>query len=798
MIRNYLKIAIRNLTRNIGYSIINIGGLAVGMSVAMFIGLWVYDELNYNRYHEQYSRVAQVMQQQTVNNHVHTQVAIPIPLGAELEKSYGSDFKYIVMSSWTGDHILGYDEHSISSTGNYMDVDAARLMNLKMIKGSHDGLREPASVLLSQSAAKAIFGDQDAINKMMKIDNSIDVKVTGIYEDIPFNSDWNEIMFIAPWQLYVNTESWVRNAEHEWDNNSFQLFVQIADHADMKSVSDKIVKAKYNRIPESEKVFKAAVLLHGMDDWHLRSNWINGIQRGGLIEYVWLFGCVGVFVLLLACINFMNLSTARSEQRAKEVGIRKSIGSVRRQLVTQFLSESLMVVTLAFCLTIIIVSVLLPFFNHLADKKISLPLSNAAFWLISIAFILLTGFLSGSYPALYLSSFQPVKVLKGTFKAGRYASVPRKVLVVVQFTVSITLIIGTLVVYRQVQFTKNRPIGYDRGGIIMIQKKSPDFYGKFDVLRNELKSIGAVEEMAESSSPLTGVWSNSGGFDWEGKDPDLQTDFAVIRVTQEYGKTIDWQVMEGRDFSPDFSTDSLSIVLNEAAVKFMDIEDPVGKTIRWGSGPGAGEFKIIGVVKDMLMESPFENVKQTIYLNNERYSNWFIVRLNPEKSVRESLAGVEQVFRKHIPLAPFDYKFVDEEHAGKFAEVERIGTLSGIFSALAVFISCLGLLGLASFIAEQRTKEIGIRKVLGASVISLWRMLSKDFVILVFISCLIAIPVSYYFTADWISNYEYRADVAWWIFGAACIGALTVTMLMVSFQAIRAALANPVKSLRSE
>ncbi len=797
MIRNYLKIAIRNLTRNIGYSIINIGGLAVGMSVAMFIGLWVYDELNYNRYHEQYSRVAQVMQQQTVNNHVHTQVAIPIPLGAELEKSYGSDFKYIVMSSWTGDHILGYDEHSISSTGNYMDVDAARLMNLKMIKGSHDGLREPASVLLSQSAAKAIFGDQDAINKMMKIDNSIDVKVTGIYEDIPFNSDWNEIMFIAPWQLYVNTESWVRNAEHEWDNNSFQLFVQIADHADMKSVSDKIVKAKYNRIPESEKVFKAAVLLHGMDDWHLRSNWINGIQRGGLIEYVWLFGCVGVFVLLLACINFMNLSTARSEQRAKEVGIRKSIGSVRRQLVTQFLSESLMVVILAFCLTIIIVSVLLPFFNHLADK-ISLPLSNAAFWLISIAFILLTGFLSGSYPALYLSSFQPVKVLKGTFKAGRYASVPRKVLVVVQFTVSITLIIGTLVVYRQVQFTKNRPIGYDRGGIIMIQKKSPDFYGKFDVLRNELKSIGAVEEMAESSSPLTGVWSNSGGFDWEGKDPDLQTDFAVIRVTQEYGKTIDWQVMEGRDFSPDFSTDSLSIVLNEAAVKFMDIEDPVGKTIRWGSGPGAGEFKIIGVVKDMLMESPFENVKQTIYLNNERYSNWFIVRLNPEKSVRESLAGVEQVFRKYIPLAPFDYKFVDEEHAGKFAEVERIGTLSGIFSALAVFISCLGLLGLASFIAEQRTKEIGIRKVLGASVISLWRMLSKDFVILVFISCLIAIPVSYYFTADWISNYEYRADVAWWIFGAACIGALTVTMLMVSFQAIRAALANPVKSLRSE
>jgi putative ABC transport system permease protein len=795
MIRNYLKIAIRNLTRNIGYSIINIGGLAVGMSVAMFIGLWVYDELTYNRYHSQYSRVAQVMQSQTFNNHVYTQYAIPYPLGIELEKSYGSDFKYIVMSSWTGDHILSHEDHSISSVGNYMDVEAPRLMDLKMIKGSPDGLRDPASILLSQSAAKAVFGDQDPINKMMKIDNSLDVKVTGIYEDIPHNSDWNEIMFIAPWKLYSTAENWVKNAENEWDNNSFQLFVQIADRADMKTVSDKIIKAKYNRVPDSEKIFNAETFLHPMDNWHLKSNWENGAQTGGLIEYVWLFGCIGIFVLLLACINFMNLSTARSEQRAKEVGIRKSIGSVRKQLVTQFLSESLMVVILAFCLTIIIVSVSLPMFNNLADKKISLPLGNAMFWLISIAFILITGFLSGSYPALYLSSFQPVKVLKGTFRAGRCASLPRKVLVVVQFTVSITLIIGTLVVYRQVQFTKDRPVGYDRSGIIMIQKKSPDFFGKFDVLRNELKNKRIVEEMAESSSPLTGVWSNSGGFDWEGKDPELQTNFSVIRVTREYGKTIDWQVKEGRDFSREFSTDSSSIIVNEAAVKFMGIDDPIGKTVRWGS---TREYKIIGIVKDMLMESPFEPVNQAIYFNEEKYTNWIVLRLNSDRSLHESLAGVEQVFKKYLPLVPFDYKFVDVEHANKFADVERIGALSGIFAVLAIFISCLGLLGLASFVAEQRTKEIGIRKVLGASVASLWRMLSKDFVILVSISCLMAVPLSYYFTADWIDNYQYRTDIAWWIFGAACVGALVITLLMVSFQAIRAALVNPVQSLRAE
>jgi ABC-type antimicrobial peptide transport system permease subunit len=795
MIRNYLKIAIRNLTRNIGYSIINIGGLAVGMSVAMLIGLWVYDELNYNRYHTQYTRVAQVMQSQTLNNNVYTQYAIPYPLGIELQKSYGGDFKYIVMSSWTGDHILSHEEHSISSVGNYMDVDAPRLMELRMIKGSPDGLRDPASILLSQSTAKAMFGDQDPINKMMKIDNNLDVKVTGIYEDIPHNSDWNEIMFIAPWKLYSTAENWVKNAENEWDNNSFQLFVQIADHADMKAVSDKIIKVKYNRVPESEKIFNAETFLHPMGNWHLRSNWENGVQTGGLIEYVWLFGCIGVFVLLLACINFMNLSTARSEQRAKEVGIRKSIGSVRKQLIIQFLSESLMVVTVAFSLTIIIVSLLLPLFNHLADKKIVLPLGNATFWLVSIAFILVTGFLSGSYPALYLSSFQPVKVLKGTFKAGRFASVPRKVLVVVQFTVSITLIIGTLVVYRQVQFTKDRPIGYNRSGIMMIQKKSPDFSGKFEVLRNELKSAGIVEEMAESSSPLTEVWSNSGGFDWEGKDPELQTDFSVIRVTSEYGKTIDWQIKEGRDFSREFSMDSASIIVNETAVKFMGIEDPIGKTVRWGS---SREYKIVGVIKDMLMESPFERVKQAIYFNNEKYNDWMVLRLNPEKGLHESVAGIEKAFKKYLPMVPFDYKFADVERASKFADVERIGVLSGIFAGLAIFISCLGLLGLASFVAEQRTKEIGIRKVLGASVISLWKMLSRDFVILVAISCLMAVPLSYYFTVDWIDNYQYRADIAWWVFGVACIGALVITLLMVSFQAIRAALANPVTSLRAE
>lgn len=797
MIRNYLKIAFRNLHRNKGYSGINIGGLAVGMAVAMLVGFWVIDELSYDTYHLNYDHVAQLMQHQTFNGRKGTENSIPIPLRTELQKSYGNDFKYLVLTSWTGDHILTYKENSFSKSGNYMDVDAPKLLSLKMIRGTLEGLQEPGSILLSESVAKTFFGGVDPINKAMRIDNKLDVKVTGVYEDLPINTSFNELLFIAPWELFVSSENWVKKArdQNQWGNNSFQLFAQLEDHADMDKVSLKIKNIKFDRVDKDEKAFKAEIFLHPMKDWHLRSNWEEGVRTGGSIMYVWLFGIVGIFVLLLACINFMNLSTARSEKRAKEVGIRKSIGSLRKQLVNQFLSESILIAILAFIIAIIIVSISLPGFNQLADKDIVLPLTNLIFWCISVVFILLTGFLAGSYPALYLSSFEPVKVLKGTFRAGRFSGVPRKTLVVLQFTVSVVLIIGTIVVYNQIQFTKNRPVGYDRNEVIMLQMKSPDFYGKYDLLRNELKSNGAIEEMAESSSPLTAVWSNNGGFDWEGKDPNLQAEFATIWVTHDFGSTIGWQIKEGRDFSRDFSTDSAAVIINEAAVKFMNLENPIGKILK---GDGRKNTKIIGIVKDLLMESPFRAVKHTLYFNDYQNVNWMILKLSSANSISTSIARVEKVFKKHMPAVPFDYKFVDQEHARKFSGEERIGKLSAVFAGLAVFISCLGLVGLASFVAEQRTKEIGIRKVLGASVTNLWQLLSKDFVILVVISCVVAVPVAYYFSNHWLLSYPYHAEISVWIFVGACLGALLITVLTVSFQAIRAALINPVKSLRSE
>jgi putative ABC transport system permease protein len=419
---------------------------------------------------------------------------------------------------------------------------------------------------------------------------------------------------------------------------------------------------------------------------------------------------------------------------------------------------------------------------------------NPWFWLTSTGFIAITTMTAGSYPVLYLSSVQPVKVLKGIFKAGRFSSLPRQVLVVVQFTVSVTLIIGTVIIYRQIQFTKNRPVGYDRNGVVMILMKSPDFRGKFDALRNELKNSGATAEVSASQSPLTAIWNNNGGFDWKGKDPALTSDFATIKTTHEYGKTINWVIKEGRDFSRDHSTDSSAIILNEAAVKFMDVKDPVGMEITWGPD----KLHVIGVVEDVLTQSPYFPVKQAVYLLNYESVNWINLRLNPDKSAAESMALVESVFKKIIPNVPFDYKFVGLEFAQKFSSEVRVGKLASIFAVLAVAISCLGLFGLASFVAEQRTKEIGIRKILGASVGNLWRTLTKDFVILVIVACLVATPLAWYLFSDWLSHYEYRIKISWWIFAVAVAGVLLITLATVSYQAIRAAIINPVDSLKSE
>ena len=794
MFKNYLKISWRNLRRNKVYSLINITGLSAGMAVAIIIGLWIWDELSFDKYHTNYNRIAMVKQTLTNNGEVTTQSVVPYPLAEELRSKYGSNFKHVVLFDGPGAHSLSVGEKKLMKTGAYMEPAGPEMLSLKMLKGTRESLKEMSSILLSESAAKAYFGDEDPMNKAMKIDNRIDVQVTGVYEDLPENTTMTGLDFISPWQLYFANTEWIRTVPDPWRPNAFNILTQLADNVDMENVSLKIKDSKLNNISKELAKKKPVIFLLPMSKWHLYSDFKNGVNIGGRIKYVWLFGIIGVFVLLLACINFMNLSTARSEKRAKEVGIRKAIGSLRKQLIQQFFMESLLMVFFSFLIAIVLAQLTLPFFNDVAGKKMSILWSNPLFWLLVLGFSLLVGLIAGSYPALYLSSFEPVKILKGTFKVGRWAAVPRRVLVVVQFAVSVTMIIGTLVVFRQVQFTKGRPLGFQNNGVVVLPMITEDIHNHFEAVKNELAKTAAVVSLAESSSPLTGIWSSTSKISWTGKDPNLAVDFLAERVSPDYGETVGWQIVSGRDFSKDFASDSASLILNEAAVKFIGLQNPVGATIRWLDQP----VKVIGVSKDMVMQSPYEPVRPTIFAVSGLANSFVIAKLNPAVSPHKAIADMEQVFKKFNPNQPFDYRFSDEAYAEKFGNEERIGKLAGFFAILAIFISCLGLFGMASFIAEQRTKEIGVRKVLGASVFNVWRLLSKDFVMLVIIALLIAIPVAYYFMHNWLQNYTYHTNLSWWIFVVAALGALFITLITVSFQAIKAGFANPVKSLRTE
>jgi len=795
MFRNYLKIAWRNLVKSKFYSIINILGLAAGMAVAMLIAFWIWDEVTYDRYHAKHDQLAQVMTTFFDDKgKMETGQAVCMPIGDELRTKFGSDFKNVSMASWNFGHVIAVDDKKITASGMWVEPNFPSMFTLRMLKGNIKALSDPSTILTNASLAKTLFGDADPINKLIRLDNKDSYKVAGVFEDFPHNTSLRDSKLFLPWKKYITTEEWLKNAATQWNNHSWQAFVEVADNINMDKETQKIkdvVMAHKNEKTDG----KEQAVLFPMNKWRLYSDFKDGKAAGGRIQFIWLFSIIGVFVLMLACINFMNLSTARSEKRAKEVGIRKTVGSVRGQLIRQFLSESGLVAFISFLFSIGAVLLLLPMFNKLADKTIHLPWNNVYFWLIALAFTFLTGLVSGSYPALYLSKFDPIKVLKGTFRVGRFASLPRKILVVIQFTFSIALIIGTIIVFKQIQYAKNRPVNYRSEGLITVNMSTPDLYGHYDALRSDLLATGVVDNMAESSSPTTGVWSNQIGFKWQGMDPNSLPVFGTIAVTEDFGKTVGWRIKGGRDFSKEFATDSTAMILNESAVKQVGMkQDIVGQTIQFNDK----NYTVIGVIKDMIMQSPYQPVTPTVFLYDRNWANVVTVAIKQGTPVKTALAKIEGVFKKYNPSSPFDYTFNDEDYARKFADEERVGNLATFFTILAIFISCLGLFGLASFVAEQRKKEIGVRKVLGASIFNLWQMLSKEFALLVIISCLIAIPLAWYYLHGWLKQYEYRTPISLWIFIVSGIGALVITLITVSFQAIKAAIANPVKSLRTE
>jgi putative ABC transport system permease protein len=812
MLREYFKIAWRNLFKNRVSSFINIGGLAVGIAVALLTGLWLHDELSFNKYHKNYDRIAEVAMTGVSANGPWTSPSLSYPMANTLRTEYKDQFLRFVRSSDGAGAILNRGDKNFQVSGQYMDEGGPDLFSLNMIRGSRTGLADMHSILLAASAAKAIFGEADPIGKTILIDNKLSVRVTGVYEDLPSNTDLSYVHFIAPFTLYLSVNDWIeQKGKNDWTNHFLKVYAEIKPGADFAAIDSRIAKSEFEHIKNIDDqnyrdlaASHQKPILYPMSKWHLEAadRWH---QTGSLspIGMVWIVCLIGTFVLLLACINFMNLSTAKSEKRAREVGIRKAIGSLRRQLVWQFFGESLLIVLVSFVFALGLTMVSLGWFNEVAGKQMVIPWGNPWFWAVSVVFIFITGIVAGSYPALYLSSFQPVKVLKGALGAGRASIVPRKVLVVFQFTISVALINCTIIVMRQVDHAKDRPVGYTREGLVMMPMTTGDFYGKYDLFRTELLGTGVVENFAESMGKPTEIASNNDGFDWVGRDVKKEQNYGTLGVSTDYGKTIGWQFVQGRDFSRAFESDSLGMVINEAAVKEMGLTDPIGKDITWTWWQDRTKilrYKVIGVVKDMVMQSPYDPARPTVfYLKGHNGGLSCIdIRVKPGVAMHQAIPKIEAVMKKLVPKAPFNYQFADEDYATKFASEERISRLAGFFAVLAIFISTLGLFGLASFTAERRTKEVGIRKVLGASVLNLWGLLNKEFVGLLMISLFIAIPVAYYTMSHWLERYNYRTEPSLWIFGLSGLGALAVTLITVSFQAIKAAVANPVKSLRTE
>jgi len=793
MIKNYFKTAWRSLIKNKAYSALNILGLATGMAVALLIGLWVHDQTSFDHFLPGYQQAYQVKYNYNNNGEIRTQTEVCIPLADALKKDV-PEIAYTASAFGPVQANLTVGEKKLTPSGLIAGADFLKIFQFPMLEGNADNaLKEPASIVLTQSTAKALFGNIDPINKMVSIYNSDFRKVTGVIKDIPNNSTF-QFDYITPFSAFA-ASGWPKAATTNWNHTFFKLYASLKSNVTYAQMEPKARMLVQKYAPETYKTFQQQVTMQPLKDWHLYTEYKNGVTVGGLIDYIKMFGIIGLLVLLIACINFMNLSTARSERRAKEVGVRKVIGSTRKGLIWQFLIESLVITFIAFFLSLFFVQLALPAFNTLAKTNINIPFSNSIFWLIMISYVLLTGLLAGSRPAFYLSSFQPVKVLKGAIQVGRSATLPRKILVVLQFTCSIALIISTIIVYQQIQHAKNRPRGYDPNRLIITGAGNVNYAA----LKHDVLQTGVVSSITKSLNPATDVFSHNIIDNWQGRLPNEPLSLAMNAVADtDYFKTLGMQLLAGRNFTGNFGEDSVCAILNEAAVKRMRFKEALNQTISWSLSNAPHNLRVVGVVNDALTNAPFSPAEPTIFVYQPDWTYNIIYRLSPNINTQVALAKLKPIFNKYNPDYPYEYHFADESYSAKFDLETLIGQLAGIFAALAVFISCLGLFGLAAYVAEQRTKEIGIRKVLGASVSQVWMLLSKDFIVLVLISCVIASPVAFYFLHNWLQNYYYRISIGPAVFIVSAIIAIMITVITISFQAIKAAVANPVKSLRSE
>ncbi|CAN5328628.1 ABC transporter permease [soil metagenome] len=786
MFRNYLLVTVRNLFKNKIYSFINISGLSIGIACSILILLWVFDELSFDRFHPKADRLYQVWINAAFDGKINTWNSLPLPTYEEL-KTVDSNIKNTAVTDWGGDHLLTVGDQRLTKRGFYASEEFLTMFEFPLSKGTVNVLAEPGSIVISESLAKLLFGETDPINQIIRVDNKNEQKVTGVLKDVPKNSSF-EFDYLLPWKLN-ETNDWIKRNKTDWDNNSFQIFVELSDKSNQgnvnKAIKDVVIK-------HGAKDFKRELFLHPLTDWQLYSDFKEGKVAGGQIEYVQWFAVIAIFILFIACINFMNLATARSESRAREVGIRKSVGSKRIEIVLQFIGESLLISCIAFGIAVLLSELALPFYNNLVQKKLFIDYASSQFWLFTLTLIFFTGIISGSYPAFYLSSFQPVKVLKGKVQVGKSASMPRKILVTLQFGFSILLIIGTIVIYQQIQFTKNRDLGYDQKNLITVDY-SEEIDKNYKVIKNELLMSGAVNAVTRSNSPITEIFSNN-FLGWPGKDEDRKVIFSTIACEYDYLKTMGIKIIEGRDFSEDYKSDSLAIIINKAGLDLMGLKNPIGERLDlWEK-----KRQLIGIVDNVLMGDPSTPVKPMFIILEPRWINAVTIRLEKTSDLPGALKKVEDVFKKYNSAYPFKYSFADVEFQKKFTSISMRSQLATLFASLALIITGLGLFGLAAFTAEQRNKEIGIRKVMGASVTGLVRLMSKDFSRLVIIAFAISAPISWWILDSFLARYQYRIQIPWWVFPSTGLMAMAFALLIVSTQAYRAAQANPVKSLRNE
>ena len=788
MIKNYFKTAWRNLVRNKSFSAINILGLALGMACSLLIMLWVQDERGIDAFHANGNQLFQVYERQYYDGKIEANYYTQGLLAEELKRvipeiQYASGLEQITRNTFE------VNDKISKMNGSFAGADFFNMFTYPLLQGTPEtALNSPAGIAISLKMAEYFFGSaENAIGKTIGYENKDNLLVTAVFKDLPANSSL-QFDFLRSWKAYVIENKWVNN----WGSTSPATFVRLSPGADPIQVENKI-KDFIHLYKAKTKGSRTELALQPYSEKHLHSMFKNGRLDGGRIEYVRLFTLVAIFILLIACINFMNLATARSTKRAKEVGVRKVVGAVRSALAGQFIGEAMLLTFISVIIAVILTIVALPAFSSLTGKQLFLPVEQPVFWITLLGFLTLTGFVAGSYPALFLSSLNPIRVLKGSLKFSRGATFFRKGLVVFQFALSIILMVGMIVIYRQMEYTQSKNIGYDRENLLYIPIEG-DLIRKYALFKEEAGKMPGILKISKMKESPTVIGHHKGDIEWLGKDPNLTTSFADAVVGFDFVKTLNLKLQDGRDFSNDFGTDSTSYIVNEEAVKKMGYKNPVGQPVWWGNRQG----KIIGILKDFHFNSMHQAIEPLIIRLDENQQWGFILIRTEAGKAKQALAGLEKLCKRLNPKFPFTYQFSDQEYAKLYKSEEVVSTLSNIFAFLAIFISCLGLFGLAMFTAGQRIKEIGVRKVLGASVLNIVALLSSNFLKPVAIGILVAFPISWYTMNRWLENFAYKIDIEWWVFALAGLLIIFIAILTVSFQSIKSALMNPVKSLRTE